>query len=168
MPPSGAKPTKDPGVLAFDAQVLKGDKTSCRLVQFPYSAEEVFGRKGVVDVRVSFNGVQSPGPLYNPGKGRPHFLLIRKELREKLGVDGGDTVHVTVRGAGCSSTAVNKDAVLITAAASSSAASEGDELTASVKRKPVTKRSGTKRKRGTESASGTVTVDGSGSGYGSS
>lgn len=97
MPPAGARPLRDPGVLSFRAPILGGEKTSCRLVQFPFVAADVFGRKGVVDVRVKFNGTASPGPLYNPGKGRPHFLLLRKELRLKLGVDVGDEVDVEVR-----------------------------------------------------------------------
>jgi hypothetical protein len=90
------KALSDPGIIEFDAEVVRSDKTSCRMVIFPHNVEELYGVRGVVPVHVLFNGMKSQGPLYNPGKGRPHFLLLRKPIREALGVEGGDKVHVVV------------------------------------------------------------------------
>ena len=90
-------PLVDPGVLTFKAEIVKGEKSACRFVFFPFSALDLFGRKGnIEDVKVTFNGVKSPGPLYRT-KDRGHILLLRKALREKLGVGPGDTVSVTVQ-----------------------------------------------------------------------
>ena len=96
MAPS--KPLRDPGVLSFNAVILHGEHSACRLVEFPFSAEELFGRRGNIDaVKCTFNGETSPGPLYRRGGDGGHILLLRKALREKLGVSVGDEVAVTVR-----------------------------------------------------------------------
>jgi hypothetical protein len=84
--------------------VLHGDKSACRFVYFPFSTEELFGRKGVVPLpsprAVCFThdgrAAWSAGPLYAPGKGRPHILLLRTAVRNKLGVEAGSAVRVDV------------------------------------------------------------------------
>lgn len=104
-----AKPLLDPGDVAFTATILRGSSgSSCRFVEFPVDSEAAFGRRGNVDVRVSFaaaagsgrQALWTRGPLYRHGRvaaRRPHILLLRKEVREALGVESGDVVDVVVR-----------------------------------------------------------------------
>ena len=92
------KPLLNPGVIEFRAVILKGEHSACRFVEFPFDVEKLFGRKGNVEaVRCTFNGAPEKGPLYRRSRGLCHILLLRKALREKIGVGPGDEVAVTVR-----------------------------------------------------------------------
>lgn len=93
------------GKLTFRATILKGEKSACRLVRVPFIVEQHFHKRSVVECSVTFsaNGktAKSPGPLYPsgkavPGEPRKHILLLRTDVREKLGVAPGDEVEVSV------------------------------------------------------------------------
>ncbi|MEL6670563.1 MAG: YdeI/OmpD-associated family protein [Bacteroidota bacterium] len=79
----------------FEA-VLQTDpkwKNSC-FVHIPFSVEEVYGTKGQVKVKVWFDEVPYRGSIANMGSG--HMLILRKDIRAKVGKGPGDTIKVTV------------------------------------------------------------------------
>lgn len=69
-------------------------------VRFPYDIRKEFG-KGRVKVRATFDGVPYTGSIVNMGVKNEdgsvcHIIGIRKDIREKIGKQPGDTVSVTV------------------------------------------------------------------------
>ncbi len=85
---------KNPGVIEFDAP-LDRMANGGSFVSFPGDVEKLFGVKGRVPVRVTFDGIPYRGSMVRMGT-KYHLLLMLKEIREKLGKDRGDLVHVTV------------------------------------------------------------------------
>src|SRR5680860_738703 len=86
----------DPGPLDFDAIIERADVSgSSAFVTFPWSVPELFGVRGRVPVSARFDGVDYRGSLVTYG-GPRHLLLLLTEIRERLGKQPGDTVHVTV------------------------------------------------------------------------
>ena len=77
----------------FEAEIQPAGRGAA-FVEIPFEVEEVFGAKRV-KVRATFDGEPYRGSIVR--RGGPHFLLVRKEIREKIGKDVGDRVHVTVR-----------------------------------------------------------------------
>ena len=70
-------------------------------VRFPYDVREEFGR-GRVRVRAAFDGAPYEGSLVNMGvknsDGSVCYIIgVRKDIREKIGKQAGDTVSVTVQ-----------------------------------------------------------------------
>ncbi|MCI8506657.1 MAG: DUF1905 domain-containing protein [Lachnospiraceae bacterium] len=70
-------------------------------VRFPYDIREEFG-KGRVKVEATFDGEPYRGSIVNMGVKNAdgsvcHIIGIRKEIRNKIGKQPGDTVFVTVR-----------------------------------------------------------------------
>ena len=70
-------------------------------VEFPYDIREEFG-KGRVKVNATFDGEPYTGSIVNMGVKNPdgsicYILGILKDIRNKIGKQPGDTVHVTVR-----------------------------------------------------------------------
>lgn len=62
------------------------------LVIFPMDLEETFGTKGRVKVQCEFDGVPYRGSIVNMGEGP--CIGILKSIREQIGKQPGDTVHV--------------------------------------------------------------------------
>ena len=85
---------KNPGRIEFDGKLERMDNGGS-FVSFPGDAEKLFGVKGRVPVRVTFDGIPYRGSMVRMGTKR-HLLLMLKEIREKLGKDRGDPIHVTV------------------------------------------------------------------------
>ena len=85
---------RNPGPITFDAKIQRTDGGGA-FVSFPFDVENLFGVKGRVPVRVSFDGIPYRGSMVKMGSEK-HLLLILKEIRETLGKDRGDKVHVTV------------------------------------------------------------------------
>ena len=70
-------------------------------VRFPYDVRKEFG-KGRVKVRATFDGVVYDGSLVNMGVRNAdgsvcHIIGIRKDIRERIGKQPGDTVVVTIQ-----------------------------------------------------------------------
>jgi len=70
-------------------------------VAFPYDIQAEFG-KGRVPVRATFDGVPYEGSVVNMGLKNPdssvcYIIGIRKDIREKIGKQPGDTVRVTIQ-----------------------------------------------------------------------
>ncbi len=84
-------------VFEFDAVIQNGGEkwpeASC--VYFPYDVQESFGTKGQVKVNVTFDGVPYRGSLTNMGFG--HMVILRKDVKAKVGKSHGDTVSVTIQ-----------------------------------------------------------------------
>jgi bifunctional DNA-binding transcriptional regulator/antitoxin component of YhaV-PrlF toxin-antitoxin module len=85
---------KNPGRIEFDGKLdsVEGGGT---FVYFPHDVEKLYGVKGRVPVKVTFDGIPYRGSMVRMGEPR-HILLLLKEIREKLGKGKGDIVHVTV------------------------------------------------------------------------
>lgn len=85
---------KNPGRIEFTAKIRVLDNGGAH-VEFPGDVEKLFGVKGRVPVRVTFDGQPYRGSMVRMGLPK-HILLILKEIREKLGKAEGDSIRVTV------------------------------------------------------------------------
>jgi hypothetical protein len=85
---------KNPGRVEFTA-VIKAQESGGAYVEFPRDVEKLYGVKGRVPVRATFDGVAYRGSMVKMG-GPKHILGILKEIRDKLGKGSGDRVRVTV------------------------------------------------------------------------
>ena len=77
----------------FTAEIKSGHRGGA-LVEFPHDVESVFGTRGRVKVRASFDGHPYRGSL--APMGGKHVLGMLKTIRRALGKDVGDLVHVTI------------------------------------------------------------------------
>lgn len=82
-------------VLEFSAVLMKDENTPMMHIDFPYDVKTLFGTRGNVKVKVTYDGVPHRGLLTNMG-GQCHFLGINKELRAKIGKEPGEVVQVTL------------------------------------------------------------------------
>lgn len=62
-------------------------------VEVPFNVQEVFGMKGLIPITASIDGEPYSGSLANMGTGC-HILIVLKAIREKIGKQVGDSVHV--------------------------------------------------------------------------
>ena len=75
----------------FDAVLERPDmRGEWTFIRVPFSVEDAFGTRARVAVRGSVNGVEFRTSLMPQGGGTP-ILVVNKELRDKTGVDVGDT-----------------------------------------------------------------------------
>jgi hypothetical protein len=80
--------------LAFDA-IIVGARGGGALVEIPFDVSEVYGTRGQVRVRATFDGYEYRGSIAPMGGG-VHVLGLRKDVRVAIGKDIGDTVTVTL------------------------------------------------------------------------
>lgn len=85
---------RNPGRIEFDGEIHRQEGGGA-FIEFPYEVEKLYGVKGRVPVNVTFDGIPYRGSMVKMGS-ECHLLLILKEIRERLGKDRGDRVHVTV------------------------------------------------------------------------
>ncbi|MBK6993434.1 MAG: DUF1905 domain-containing protein [Lewinellaceae bacterium] len=83
-------------LLEFDAVLDAVEGIEALSVNFPYDVQEVYGVRGQVKVKVTYDGVPYRGSLAKMGH-HCHFLLVRKDIRKLIGKNAGDTVRVTVQ-----------------------------------------------------------------------
>lgn len=79
----------------FDAEIKKVPDINGAYIEFPYDVKEEFG-KGRVKVHALFDGAEYDGSLVRmktPG----HIIGLRKDIREQIGKQPGDTVHVVIQ-----------------------------------------------------------------------
>lgn len=82
----------NPGPIEFDAELnVQGNQ----VIEFPYDVMELYGVKGRVPVKVTFDGIPYQGSMVRMNSER-HLLLILKSIQEQLGKAHGDMVHVRV------------------------------------------------------------------------
>jgi hypothetical protein len=74
--------------------VIQGVDGGGAYVDIPFDVERVFGRKRV-PVHALIDGESYRGSLVRMG-GPHHMLLVRKDVREKIGKGPGDEVHIVV------------------------------------------------------------------------
>jgi hypothetical protein len=81
----------------FDAVIENGGEKwpDAACVYFPYDVKEEFDTKGQVKVKATFDGVPYQGSLANMGSG--HMLILRKDVKAKVGKSHGDSVRVTIQ-----------------------------------------------------------------------
>ena len=64
-------------------------------LSIPFAVEKVYGTRGQVKVKATFDGYPYRGVLANMGTGC-HLIIVRKDIREAIGKDKGDKVKVTL------------------------------------------------------------------------
>ena len=79
----------------FEAEIKKVPYSNGAYIEIPFDVKETFGR-GRVKVHATFDGETYDGSLVRM-KTPCHILGIRKDIREKIGKQPGDTVHVTLK-----------------------------------------------------------------------
>ncbi|MGN0290791.1 MAG: DUF1905 domain-containing protein [Lachnospiraceae bacterium] len=82
-------------VYEFDAIIQKVPDINGSYINFPYDVKEEFG-KGRVKVHATFDGVSYDGSLVRM-KTPNHIIGLRKDIREQIGKQPGDMVHVTIQ-----------------------------------------------------------------------
>jgi len=82
-------------VKEFDAQLHKGDNPGAWTCVVLDDVKELFGTRGLVKVRGSIDGEPFDGALMAQGDGT-HRLPVRAKLRDAIGKQAGDTVHVQI------------------------------------------------------------------------
>jgi len=81
----------EPKVFEWDALIVEGGGGGA-FVRFPWDLKQEFGKANLVPVRVDWEGEAYHGSLANMGTGP--LLVVLKSIREKIGKQPGDTVHV--------------------------------------------------------------------------
>ena len=82
-------------VKEFDAQLHKGDNPGAWTCVVMNDVKELFGTRGLVKIRGSIDGEPFDGALMAQGDGT-HRLPVRAKLRDAIGKQAGDTVHVQI------------------------------------------------------------------------
>ncbi len=83
-------------MIEFTAIIRQKDGMNAAFVEFPFSAEELFGKRGQVKVRVLFDDhVEYRGSLAPMG-GTGHLLGLTQAVRSRLGKSFGDLVKVWI------------------------------------------------------------------------
>ena len=85
---------KNPGRVMFEG-VIHQQANGGAFLHFPHDVEKLYGVKGRVPVKVTFDGIPYRGSMVKMGSDR-HLLLILKEIRERLKKGKGDRLCVTV------------------------------------------------------------------------
>ena len=84
-------------VYTFEATLERPDmRGAWTFVRIPFSVAEEFGVKGQVPVKGAINGVPYENSLLPQGEG-VHILVIKKEIRDRAGVEAGDVAEVTLQ-----------------------------------------------------------------------
>ena len=79
----------------FDARLQKGNNLGAWTCVVINDVPELFGTKGLVKIRGLIDGEPFTGALMAQGDGT-HRLPVRAALREAIGKQAGETVHVRI------------------------------------------------------------------------
>jgi hypothetical protein len=82
------------GRLEFEAEIRPARQNGA-WVEVPFDIEDIYGTRGQVKVRATFDGEAYSGSIAPMGDGC-HALGMTKALRAATGKDIGDTVRVTI------------------------------------------------------------------------
>ena len=82
-------------IIEFDAGIKKVPDIDSAYVEIPFDVREVFG-KGQVLVNATFDGVPYQGSLVRM-KTPCHIIGILKDIRQQIGKQAGDIIHVTIQ-----------------------------------------------------------------------
>lgn len=82
--------------IDFTGIIQQNGDMNAAFVEFPFSAEELFGKKGQVKIKATFDGkVEYRGSLAKM-KSACHILGLTQEIRKQLGKTFGDEVFVSL------------------------------------------------------------------------
>lgn len=82
--------------IQFNAVIKQHGTMNAAFVEFPYSAEELFNKKGQVKIKALFDGkVEYRGSLAKM-KSECHMLGLTQEIRKQLGKTFGDEISVSL------------------------------------------------------------------------
>ena len=82
--------------IAFCGKIVQNGNINAAYIEFPFSTEEVYGKKGQVKIKVLFdNQIEYRGTLAKM-KSNCHILGVTQEIRTKLGKSFGDEVWVKI------------------------------------------------------------------------
>ena len=84
---------KNPGPIEFSTPIIEWGSGS--LVEFPFDTLELFGTEGRIPVVVEFDGVPYQGTMLRYGTEK-HIIVLVKKIREAIGKQAPDVVHVKV------------------------------------------------------------------------
>jgi bifunctional DNA-binding transcriptional regulator/antitoxin component of YhaV-PrlF toxin-antitoxin module len=90
------RPVSESKVYTFIApleSLPNGMDTAC--IAFPYDVQQIFGTKGQVKVKATFDGHPYRGVLAPMGMPQ-HIIGVTKEIRKAIGKKTGDRVSVTI------------------------------------------------------------------------
>jgi len=80
--------------VQFKAVIKQNGEMNAAFVEFPFSTQEVFGKKGQIKIKAVFDDkVEYRGSLAKM-KSNCHILGLTQEIRNKLGKTFGDEVSV--------------------------------------------------------------------------
>lgn len=86
---------KNPGPIEFEAKIQSGSGGGA-WVDFPFDIKETYGRGNLVPFKAVFDDrVEYRGSLAKMG-GDCAMVLLRKDIREQIGKQPGDTVQVRI------------------------------------------------------------------------
>ena len=88
------KELKNPGPIEFTAPIIGSGVGA--YVEFPFDTAELFGTTGRIPVVVEFDGVPYQGTMLRYGT-EMHIIIVVKKVREAIGKQAPDTVHVKVK-----------------------------------------------------------------------
>ncbi|WP_308005770.1 YdeI/OmpD-associated family protein [uncultured Chryseobacterium sp.] len=82
--------------VQFKAVIKQNGEMNAAFVEFPFSMEEIFGKKGQVKIKAVFDDkVEYRGSLAKM-KSECHILGLTQEIRKQLGKTFGDEVSVSL------------------------------------------------------------------------
>src|SRR3954466_2030022 len=84
-------------VKEFDAPLHKGDNPGAWTCVVMDDVATLFGTRGLVKIRGAIDGEPFVGALMAQGDGT-HRLPVRASLRQAIGKQAGDSVHVRIDG----------------------------------------------------------------------
>lgn len=79
-------------MIQFEGHIKQGGMGGA-YVEFPFDTVEVFGKKGRIPIKCTFDGIPYRGSLVKM-KTPCHILIILKAIREQLNKGVGDVVQV--------------------------------------------------------------------------
>lgn len=82
-------------IVEFEAVIKKHDGMDAAYVEFSFNVEQMYGVRGQVKVKAAFDGYEYRGVLANMGLAC-HCIGLNKAVRQAIGKQGGDTVHVAI------------------------------------------------------------------------
>jgi len=86
----------NPQTIKFLAIIQQNGEMNAAFVEFPFSTEELFNKKGQVKIKALFDGnVEYRGSLAKM-KSDCHILGLTQEIRKQLGKTFGDEVSVSL------------------------------------------------------------------------
>ncbi|AZB36408.1 YdeI/OmpD-associated family protein [Chryseobacterium bernardetii] len=82
--------------ILFTATIKQNGEMNAAFVEFPFSTEELFNKKGLVKIKATFDGkVEYRGSLAKMKSGC-HILGLTQDIRKQLGKTFGDEVSVSL------------------------------------------------------------------------